>query len=176
MDHIRAKCRSNGSSSTAKFLLLKASLLLICLGTLFERPVRADDLPPDLDVMLGQFNSETGSTPPGTSLAEEDFGISSYDKSRTQFDGVTNEMQVTYLSLGLSHGVEIPVLSTGVLDTSIDFTIMLWFKIDESFFTKSIPGGEPPQIMYLLSFEDSAACFFTDTLTLMCDSWDRRKL
>ena len=32
------------------------------------------------------------------------------------------------------------------------------------------------QIMYLFSFEDSAACFFTDSLTLMCDSWDRRKL
>ena len=30
--------------------------------------------------------------------------------------------------------------------------------------------------MYLFSFEDSAACFFTDSLTLMCDSWDRRKL
>ena len=30
--------------------------------------------------------------------------------------------------------------------------------------------------MYLFSFEDSVACFFTDTLTLMCDSWDRRKL
>ena len=30
--------------------------------------------------------------------------------------------------------------------------------------------------MYLFSFADSVACFFTDTLTLMCDSWDRRKL
>jgi len=30
--------------------------------------------------------------------------------------------------------------------------------------------------MYLFSFADSAACFFTDSLTLMCDSWDRRKL
>lgn len=39
-----------------------------------------------------------------------------------------------------------------------------------------MPGGTPPQIMYLFSFEDSVACFFTDTLTLICDSWDRRKL
>lgn len=53
---------------------------------------------------------------------------------------------------------------------------MMWFKVDEAFFTKSAPGGAPPQIMYLFSFEDSVACFLTDTLTLMCDSWDRRKL
>ena len=53
---------------------------------------------------------------------------------------------------------------------------MMWFKVDHAFGTRSVPGGENPQIMYLFSFEDSVACFFTDTLTLMCDSWDRRKL
>lgn len=53
---------------------------------------------------------------------------------------------------------------------------MMWFKVDQAFGTKSVPGGENPQIMYLFSFEDSVACFFTDTLTLICDSWDRRKL
>ena len=67
-------------------------------------------------------------------------------------------------------------MTTGTTDENIDFTVMMWFKIDDSFFTKSVPGGQPPQIMYLFSFEDSVACFFTDTLTLMCDSWDRRKL
>ena len=55
---------------------------------------------------------------------------------------------------------------------------MLWFKINQDFFSRSRveEGGPPPQIMYLFSFEDSVACFFTDTLTLMCDSWDRNKL
>ena len=72
--------------------------------------------------------------------------------------------------------MEIPVLSTGVINENIDFTVMMWFKIDKDFYTKSVPGGVPPQIMYLFSFEESAACFFTDTLTLMCDSSNRRKL
>ena len=68
-------------------------------------------------------------------------------------------------------------MSTGVTDVNIDFTVMMWFKIDKDFFSKSGPNGHSrPQIMYLFSFEDSVACFFTDTLTLMCDSWDRRKL
>jgi hypothetical protein len=85
-------------------------------------------------------------------------------------------MQVTYLLLDPTQGVELPILSTGIDDKNIDFTVMLRFKIDQSFYTKSVPGGVPPQIMYLFSFEDSVACFLTDTLTLMCDSWDRRKL
>lgn len=108
--------------------------------------------------------------------APDDFGIKTLSKSRTQFDGVTNEMQMTYLSLDPTQGVELPILSTGVSQQNIDFSIMFWFKIDQNFFTKSAPGGAPPQIMYLFSFEDSISCFFTDTLTLMCDSWDRRKL
>jgi len=83
---------------------------------------------------------------------------------------------VTYLTLDPTQGVELPILSTGVDDQNIDFTVMLRFKIDQDFYTKSVPGGVPPQIMYLFSFEDSVACFLTDTLTLMCDSWDRRKL
>ena len=115
----------------------------------------------------------------GPEVVEEDvdfFGIKTYDKSRTQFDGVTHELQVTYLKLNVENGVEIPIMSTGVTDVNIDFTVMMWFKIDKNFFTKSGPNGQRPQIMYLFSFEDSVACFFTDTLTLMCDSWDRRKL
>ena len=106
----------------------------------------------------------------------DEYGLKTYDKSRTQFDGVTHEMQVGYLQLSPSQGVHLPILSTGKVDENIDFTVMLWFKIDEAFYTKSVPGGVPPAIMYLFSFEDSAACFLTDTLTLMCDSWDRRKL
>ena len=107
---------------------------------------------------------------------KDDYGIATYDKSRTQFDGVTNEMQVSYLKLTLNQGVEIPIITSGIRDQNIDFSVMMWFKVDQAFNTKSVPGGNNPQIMYLFSFEDSVACFFTDTLTLMCDSWDRRKL
>ena len=114
-------------------------------------------------------------------MAIDDYGISTYDKSRTQFDGVTHELEVSYLNLNVDQGVEIPVMSTGVSGENIDFTVMMWFKIDKDFLTgakapEGEQGGVPPQIMYLFQFEDSVACFFTDTLTLMCDSWDRRKL
>ena len=85
-------------------------------------------------------------------------------------------MQVSYLNLMPDHGLELPVMSTGITESNIDFTIMLWFKINQDFFTKSAPGGAPPENMYLFSFEESVACFFTDTLTLMCDSADRSKL
>ncbi len=76
-------------------------------------------------------------------------------------------------------------MSTGKKNTNIDFTVMLYFKIDKDILNRSVSeenqqGGVgqegAPQIMYLFSFEDSVACFFTDTLTLMCDSWDRKKL
>jgi hypothetical protein len=48
---------------------------------------------------------------------------------------------VTYLKLDVENGVEIPIMSTGVTDVNIDFTVMMWFKIDKDFFTKSGPGG-----------------------------------
>ena len=49
---------------------------------------------------------------------------------------------------------------------------MLWFKVDEDF----LHGNPDAEIMNLFSFEDSAACFLTKNLSLMCDSWDRKKL
>ncbi len=148
--------------------------------------------PAGIDDMINRFNLENGvSVVPGQGGdgdgqqgEDENYGISSYDKSKTQFDGVTSEMQVTYLQLRQDQGVEIPIMSTGKKNTNIDFTVMLYFKIDKDILNRSVSeenqqgvGQEgAPQIMYLFSFEDSVACFFTDTLTLMCDSWDRKKL
>ena len=62
------------------------------------------------------------------------------------------------------------MLSTGRLNQNLDFTVMLWFKVDESYLDSEA------EIMYLFSFEDSAACFLTKNLSLMCDSYDRKKL
>ena len=138
-------------------------------------PTAAKNAPDNLDALIQQFNIENGIAPLAPEIVD-DYGLATYDKSRTQFDGVTNEMQVTYLKLSLDQGVEIPILSSGIRDENIDFSVMMWFKVDQVFNTRSVPGGLNPQIMYLFSFEDSVACFFTDTLTLMCDSWDRRKL
>lgn len=80
---------------------------------------------------------------------------------------------MTYLVLEQDQGVEIPVLSTGRVAENLDFTVMLWFKVNKDYETS---GTSDAEIMYLFSFEDSAACFLTKTLSLMCDSWDRRKL
>ena len=135
--------------------------------------------------MISKFNLENSiaGEPGDGSETEDDYGISSFDKAKTQFDGVTSEMQVTYLKLNNDQGIEIPILSTGKKNENIDFTVMFYFKIDKEIFSRSsVSEGDdgqsngPPQIMYLFSFEDSVACFLTDTLTLMCDSWDRKKL
>ena len=66
-------------------------------------------------------------------ISKDEYGIKAYEKSKTQFDGVTSEMQVSYLHMRKEYGVEIPVLSTGTKNENTDFTVMLWFKIDASF-------------------------------------------
>ena len=40
-------------------------------------------------------------------------------------------MQVTYLKLDASQGVQLPILSTGIIDKALDLTVMMWFKIDQ---------------------------------------------
>lgn len=90
-----------------------------------------------------------------------------YEKARTQFDGVTFEESVTYLQLQSTQGVSIPVMTTGTHNEAIDFTVMLWFKLAED---------ERTDIMYLFSFENSIACYFTLSNSVMCDSPNRQKL
>ena len=48
------------------------------------------------------------------------------------------------------------MLSTGITDEYIDFTVMLWFKIDDD--ESEISDSE---IMYLFQFPDSVACYIT---------------
>ena len=83
--------------------------------------------------MISRFNLENGTPAKSGNGTEtqDDYGISSYDKSKTQFDGVNSEMQVTYLQLRQDQGVEIPIMSTGKKNSNIDFTVMLYFKIDK---------------------------------------------
>lgn len=59
-------------------------------------------------------------------------------------------------------------MSTGKINENLDLTTMIWFKIGES-----APDAE---LMYLFSFENSVACFFTNTRSIMCDSTERSKL
>ena len=92
-----------------------------------------------------------------------------YQKAVTQFDGVLKEEVVTYLKLNKDQGVQLPVMSTGIYNKGLDFTIMLWFKVTKG----SIDQNE---LMYLFNFEGSVSCYFTKSRTLMCDSSNRQKL
>ena len=113
-------------------------VMLLGVGTWFAH---AQDRPENIDELLTQFNlevaKESRNNPNITDPIDDDYGIKQYPKSKTQFDGVTSEMQVTYLQLNRQHGVEIPVLSTGTRNENTDFTVMLWFKIDAGYNNKA---------------------------------------
>ena len=53
-----------------------------------------------------------------------------YEKAATNFDGVLEEEVVTYLHLESNEGVVLPVMSTGTFNEPVDFTVMMWIKID----------------------------------------------
>ena len=67
--------------------------------------------------------------------------------------------------------MQLPVLSTGVVDKALDFTVMMWFKID-----MELPQGQENEIMYLFQFTDGVACYITSKLSILCDTQDRRKI
>ena len=62
------------------------------------------EAPPGIELLQQEFNAEEGEAGQGelstaTITTSMDPGIASYPKSKTQFDGVTSETQVTYLRL-----------------------------------------------------------------------------
>ena len=63
------------------------------------------------------------------------------------------------------------MLSTGTVDEPLDFTVMLWFKVD-----RDLPDDIAQEIMYLFQFQEGAACYITSRMSILCDSHDRRKL
>lgn len=126
------------ATHTKRKMLRTVLLISVTLISWASIGARASDAPPDIDDMVQQFNLENATEKIASSgedeaITEDEYGIKSYEKSKTQFDGVTSEMQVSYLQLGREHGVEIPVLSTGTRNVNTDFTVMLWFKIDASY-------------------------------------------
>lgn len=92
-------------------------MLLLATGlvSLIQAQTSPNEVPENLDELIQKFNLENGLQPSEPEIIDE-YGIQTYDKSRTQFDGVTNEMQVTYLELTLDQGVEIPIVSSGIRD------------------------------------------------------------
>lgn len=67
--------------------------------------------------------------------------------------------------------MQVPVLTTGIIDQDLDFTVMFWFKVDLPSDPK--PGQKRNEIMNLFSFEESAACIITQNLSILCDSATR---
>ena len=128
-----ARPKRNGRGFGSKLMQL---VMLLGVGTWFTH---AQDRPDNIDELLTQFNLEIAKESrnnPNITDPIDDYGIKQYPKPKTQFDGVTSEMQVTYLQLNRQHGVEIPVLSTGTRNENTDFTVMLWFKIDAEYASK----------------------------------------
>lgn len=92
--------------------LRKTAILL----TLLLSHVWAQSMPKELEGI------ESVSQEPGF------YELGVYNKTRTQFDGVTSEEKVNYLRMNRETGVKIPVMTTGETGNSTDFTVMLWFK------------------------------------------------
>lgn len=126
--------------------------------------------PPNYKDLVAKYNAKHGISP-AESLPKFDLG--NIEKARTQFDGVSHTPSVTYLQMKRNYGVQIPIMTTGITGKDIDFTVMFWFKVNEDFGRENSPSSE---ISYLFSFEDSASCFVTKTLSVMCDSYDRTKI
>lgn len=93
-----------------------------------------------------------------------------YQKSKTQFDGITVEEFVTYLTLDDNSSVTLPLLTTAKVDTPLDFTIMLWIK-----FSKETIEN-PTKLQFIYGLPGGVSCFLTKTLSIMCDSESRVKL
>ena len=56
--------------------------------------------------------------------------LGSYTRAATNYDGVLSQELVGYLKFGSNDTLLLPVLSTGLIDTPLNFTISLWIKID----------------------------------------------
>lgn len=75
------------------------------------------------------------------------------------------------MAVQADQGVEIPLLSTSVVNEDQDFTVMMWFKISDS-----ETAWSSNNLMYLFSFEDSVSCYITFSKSIMCDTPARQKL
>ena len=91
------------SGSTQSYLTVAYRLILLA-GILALMPVTESQSAPDnIEELVNQFNEENGIVEEVVEVVDvvDDYGIATYDKSRTQFDGVTHELQVTYLKLSV---------------------------------------------------------------------------
>lgn len=92
-----------------------------------------------------------------------------YQKAKTQFDGVLSEELVSYLKVNDNETLTLPVMSTGVVGERLDFTISMWLKVEE-------PSEISTGLQYIFAFNDSVACFYTISSSIMCDSVNRARL
>lgn len=64
----------------------------------------------------------------------------------------------------------LPVLSTGIVDKPLNFTIAIWFKIEE------YTGIDVDDYQTIFAFQDSVRCYITSKTRIMCDSASRAVL
>ena len=95
--------------------------------------------------------------------------MATYSKVRTQFDGVETNELVSYLKMDHFETLYLPVLSTGKVDTPLNFTVSMWLKITDL-------TVDPTEIHYLFSLEDSARCYISLRRSLICDTSNRDQL
>ena len=60
-------------------------------------------------------------------------------------------------------------MSTGQVNTPLDFTIMMWLKLAED-------HNSTQELRFLFALEGSVTCFATQRGTIMCDTYNRAKL
>lgn len=85
------------ATHTKRKMLRTVLLISVTLISWASIGARASDAPPDIDDMVQQFNLENATEKIASSgedeaITEDEYGIKSYEKSKTQFDGVTSEM------------------------------------------------------------------------------------
>lgn len=64
----------------------------------------------------------------------------------------------------------LPVLSTGKVDTPLDFTVSIWIKVE------GYSGKTIEDFITILAFQDSVRCYVTSTDRVMCDAASRAVL
>lgn len=93
-----------------------------------------------------------------------------YTRAETMFDGVLEQELVGFLKMNNNDTLLLPVLSTGKVDTPLNFSISLWFKAYD------YVGTTADDYQIIFAFQNSVRCYITSKERVMCDSASRAVL
>jgi hypothetical protein len=94
--------------------------------------------------------------------------LTPFPKNVTQFDGVIGDEAVRFLKLKRNQGVRLSVASMTPIGKPVDFTVMIWFKLQRSLSDLSLKKNS--DVMHLFSFPNSLKCYVTIGGIIGCDS------